>query len=129
MRKLFMQAISEVLKRHGIDPSADTYYLELRMPSHENFTVGKVGEQILVKIGDTVLALDYNQGNWFPISIENKLGKTICSFIENGNHMIIPFRFKRCMLFQGMLVKKIREQNYLENDEKQNTVKGFETQT
>ena len=108
MGNLFHQAISEVLKRHGIDPSADTYYLELRMPSHENFTVGKVGEQILVKISDTMLAFDYIDGQWFPVSIENKLGKILCSFIENGKRMIIPYRMKRFLLFQGMFVRNIR---------------------
>ncbi len=105
--------IEEILLKHGIYPSADAYYLKLRMPSHDDYLViGRVGEQILVGLHDDlsnpVLSYDYNQGEWFPVSIENKLGNTICSFIENGKRMIIPYRLKRFMLFQGFFLKNIR---------------------
>lgn len=114
--------IEEILKKHGIFPSTESYYLKLRMPSHDDFLViGRVSEQILAGfqnkdgISNPVLAFDYNQGNWFPVSIEQPFGVTVCSFIEDGNLMAFPYRLKRCMLFQGMLANKIREQNYLEN--------------
>jgi len=107
MEKL-QETIEEILLKHSINPSSDAFYLELRMPSHENFTVGKVGEQIIVKINDSMLAFDYNEGHGFPVSFENKLGNTICSFIENGKRMIIPYRMKRFLLFQGMLIRNIK---------------------
>lgn len=112
MGKLLLQAISEdILKKHGIDPSADTYYLELPL---ENFTIGKVGEQILIKINDIVLAFEYDEGHWFPIFIENKKGKTTCSYTENGKRMIIPYRFNNFLLFQGIFAKNIK--GLLENE-------------
>ena len=107
MEKL-QETIEEILLKHSINPSSDAFYLKLRMPSHENFTVGKVGEQIIVKINDTVLAFDYNEGHWFPVSFESKLGKTNCSFIKDNNRMIIPYNLKRFMLFQGFFSKNIR---------------------
>ena len=114
MGKLSLQLIlEELLLKNNISPSSESYFLKLRMPSHDDFLViGRVGEQILVGLHDDlsnpVLSYDYNQGDWFPVGIENKLGKTICSFLENGKRMIIPYRMKRFMLFQGMFVKKIR---------------------
>lgn len=117
--------IEQILKRHG-SPSAESYYLKLRMPSHDDFLViGKVGEQILVglqkdDLSAPMLAYDYNQGNWFAVRIQQQQtsGDTICSFLENGNRIIIPYRLKRFMLFQGMLGKNIKELNYLEKGEK-----------
>lgn len=110
-----LQAFSEeLLKKHGISPTAESYYLKLPMPSHDDsLVIGRVGEQILVGLqndglSNPVLSYDYNQGEWFPVAIENKLGNTICSFIENGKRMIIPYRMKRFLLFQGMLIRNIR---------------------
>ena len=118
-----LQAIIEdILKKHGIFPSTESYYLKLRMPSHdESLVIGRVSEQILAGfqnkdlISNPVLAFDYNQGNWFPVRIEQPLGVIICSFFENGNRMIIPYRLNKFLLFQKMLVNKIIEQKWLEN--------------
>jgi hypothetical protein len=122
MGKISLQLIiEEILLKNNLSPSTESYYLKLRMPSHdESLVIGRVSEQILAGfqnkdgISNPVLAFDYNQGNWFPVSIEQPFGVTVCSFIEDGNLMAFPYRLKRCMLFQGMLANKIREQNYLE---------------
>jgi len=111
-----------ILKRHGILPSSESYFLKLHIPSHDDFLViGRVGEQILAGfqnkdlISNPVLAFDYNRANWFPVSIEQPFGVIICSFIEDGNRMIIPYRLNKFLLFQKMLVNKIIEQKWLEN--------------
>jgi hypothetical protein len=118
-----LQAIIEdILKKHGIDPLSESYYLKLRMLSHdESLVIGKVGEQILAGfqnknlISDPVFSFDYNEGLWIPVQFEQKNGIFICSFVENGNHMAFPYRLKRCMLVQAMFAKNIREQQWLEN--------------
>ena len=118
-----LQAIIEdILKKHGISPTAESYYLKLRMPSHdESLVIGKFGEQILAGfqnkdlISNPVFSFDYNEGFWFPVQFEAKNGKTICSFLENGNRMAFPYVLKRCMLFQGMFAGKIRNQKWLED--------------
>ena len=118
-----LQAIIEdILKKHDISPLAEFYYLKLHSPSQDDFLViGRVSEQILAGfqnkdlISNPVLAFDYNQGNWYPVRIEQPLGVIICSFIEDGNRMIIPYRLNKFMLFQKMLVNKIIEQKWLEN--------------
>ena len=117
--------LEQILKRHGIDPSSESYYLKLHMPSHDDsLVIGRVSEQILAGfqnkdlISNPVLSFDYNRANWFPVSIEQPFGVTVCSFIEEGNRMIIPYRLRKFMLFQKMLANKIIEQNYLENGEK-----------
>jgi hypothetical protein len=113
--------IEEILKKHGIDPSAGDYYLKLRMPNCDSLVIGKVGDQVLIGrqnanlINSPVLSYYYNQGNWFPVEIEQISGTTICSFIENGNRMYFPYRIRKFMLFQRMFEKKIREQGFLEN--------------
>jgi hypothetical protein len=126
MEKL-QEIIEKILKMQNISPSSESYYLKLKMVSHDDYLViGRVGEQILVGLHDDlsnpVLSYDYNQGDWFPIGIENKLGNTICSFIEDGKRMIIPYRIKRFMLFQKMMANNIR--GFLENGVKQSLEEG-----
>ncbi len=123
MGKLSLQLIiEEILLKNDISPTAESYYLKLRMPSHnDSLLIGKVGEQVLIAfqnanlISDPVFSLDYNEGYWFPVQFEVKTRKTICSFIENGNRMAFPYALKQCMLFQGMLGRKIRAQKWLED--------------
>ena len=123
MGKISLQLIiEEILLKNNISPSAESYCLKLYMPSHDDsLVIGKVGEQVLIAlqnadlVSDPVFSLDYNEGYWFPVQFDAKNGKTICSFLENGNRMAFPYVLKRCMLFQGMFAGKIRNQNWLEN--------------
>ena len=49
--KLEIQSIIEkILQKHNIDPSAESYYLKLRMPSYDDLVIEKEGEQILVAL-------------------------------------------------------------------------------
>ncbi len=124
--KLEIQNIVEkILRKHNIDPSSESYYLKLRMPNFDDLVIEKEGDQILVGhyyhhpsgdlISDPVLAFDYNGGYWFPVRIEQTLGDTVCSFIENGKRMIYPGRIKEFKSFQRMFARNIREQGWLEN--------------
>jgi hypothetical protein len=93
------------------------------MPSQDNsLEIGKFGEQVLIAlqnsdlVSDPVFSLDYNEGLWIPVQFIQKTGKPfVCSFVENGNRMSFPYRLKRCLLFQAMFARKIREQGFLEN--------------
>jgi hypothetical protein len=127
--KLEIQNIVEkILQKHNIDPSAESYYLKLRMPNYDDLVIEKEGEQVLVGhyyhhpsgdlISDPVLAFDYCYGYWFPVRIELALGDTICSFIENGKRMIYPSRMKEFKSFQRMFARNIKDQKWLENGEK-----------
>lgn len=123
MGKLSLQLIiEEILLKNNIFPSSESYFLKLGIPSHDNsLLIGKVGDQVLIAlqngdlVSDPVFSLDYNKGFWFPVQFEAKNGKTICSFLENGNRMAFPYVLKRCMLFQGMFAGKIRNQKWLED--------------
>ena len=113
--------IESLLQNHGLSPTAESYYLKLKLPSHDDLLIGRVGEQILVglqndDLGNPVLSYDYNQGEWFPVSFENKLGTTALSFFKNGKRMIIPYRMKKFLVFQGMLIRNIK--GLLENEVK-----------
>jgi hypothetical protein len=120
--------VEKILQKHKIDPSAYTYFLKLRMPSYDDLVIEKEGEQVLVGhyyhhpsgdlISDPVLAFDYNGGYWYPVRIEQTLGDTVCSFIENGKRMIYPDRIKEFKSFQRMFARNIREQGWLESGAK-----------
>ncbi len=124
--KLEIQNIVEkILQKHNIDPSAESYYLKLRMPNYDDLVIEKEGEQVLVGhyyqhpsgdlISDPVLAFDYNRGYWYPVRIEQTLGDTICSFVENGKRLIYAARIKDFKSFQRMVfARNIREQGWLE---------------
>ncbi len=122
--KLEIQIIVEkILQKHNIDPSAHTYYLKLRMESYDDLVLEKEGEQILVGhyyhhpsgdlISDPVLVFDYNGGYWFPVRIEQVLGDTICSYLEDGVRWKYPRKIKEFRLFQKMFAKNIEEQGWL----------------
>ncbi len=124
-RLLEIQTISEkILRKHGIDPDAHEFYLKLSMTSYDDLVIEKEGTQVLVGhyykhpsgdlISDPVLAFDYNQGYWFPVRIEQMLGDTVSSYMENGKRMIYPARIKEFKSFQRMFARNIREQGWLE---------------
>ncbi len=126
IKKLEIQNIIEkILHKHKIDPTSESYYLKLRMLSYDDLVIEKEAEQILVGhyyhhpsgdlISDPVLAFDYNGGYWFPVRIEQTLGDTVCSFVENEKRMIYPGRITEFKSFQRMFAKNIREQGWLEN--------------
>ncbi len=117
--------VEKILRKYNIDPSGESYYLKLSMPNYDDLVIEKEGEQVLVGhyyhhpsgdlISDPVLAFDYNQGYWYPVRIEQVLGDTVCSFIENGKRMIYPARIKEFKSFQRMFARNIREQGWFEN--------------
>lgn len=123
MGKLLIQVIIEdILLKNFLNPSDNAYFLTLRMPSQDNsLEIGRFGDQIIVAfqnaelVNDPIFSFDYNEGFWLPVQYENKLGKTVCSFLENGNRMAFPYALKLCMLFQVMFGRKIRNENWLEN--------------
>ncbi len=117
--KLEIQNIVEkILLKHKIDPLVESYYLKLRMSNFDDLVIEKEGEQVLVGhyyhhpsgdlISDPVFAFDYNHGYWYPVRIEQTLGDTVCSFIENGKRMIYPARIKEFKSFQRMFARNIR---------------------
>ncbi len=124
--KLEIQTISEkILIKHGIDPSVQEFFLKLRMRNYDDLVIEKEGAQVLVGhyyhhpcrdlLSDPVLAFDYNQGDWFPVRIEQTtFGDTICSYVENGKRMIYPARIKEFKSFQRMFARNIREQGWLD---------------
>ncbi len=124
--KLEIQNVVEkILLKHNIDPSAESYFLKLRMPNYDDLVIEREGEQVLVGhyyhhpsgdlISDPVLAFDYNEGYWYPVRIEQTLGDTFCSFVENGKRMVYPNRIKEFKSFQRMFARNIKEQGWLEN--------------
>src|SRR3989304_5406647 len=128
--KFEMQNIVEkILQKHNIDPSAESYYLKLRKRHYDDLVIEKECEQVLVGhyyhhpsgdlISDPVLAFDYNGRYWFPVRIEQTLGDTVCSYVENGKRMLYPARIKEFRSFQRMFARNIREQGWLENGVKE----------
>lgn len=117
--------IEKILRKHDIDPSDESYYLKLSMPSYDDLVIEKEREQVLIGhyyhhpsgdlISDPVLCFDYNEGYWFPMRIEQALGDTMCSFLRNGKRMIYPQRIREFREFQRMFAKNIKEQGWLEN--------------
>jgi hypothetical protein len=125
IRLEIQNVVEKILKKHKIDPSSESYFLKLRMPSYDDLVIEKEGEQVLVGhyyhhpsgdlISDPVLAFDYNGGYWYPVRIEQVLGDTVCSFVENGKRMIYPDRIKEFKSFQRMFARNIREQGWLKD--------------
>jgi hypothetical protein len=122
--KLEIQNIVEkILQKYNMDPTAESYYLKLRMSGFDDLVIEKEGDQVLVGhyyhhpsgdlISDPVLAFDYNQGYWYPVRIELVLGDTVCSFVENGKRIIYPARIKEFKSFQRMFARNIKEQGWL----------------
>ena len=121
--------VEKILRKHNIDPTENSYYIKLSMPNFDDLVIEKEGDQVLVGhyyhhpsgdlISDPVLAFDYNHGYWYPVRIEQTLGDTVCSFVENGKRMIYPDRIREFKSFQRMFARNIREQGWLENGVKE----------
>ncbi len=122
--KLEIQHIVEkILLKHNIDPTAD-FYLKLSMPPYTDLVIERNGNTILVGhyreengdlISDPVLAMEDDNGYWYPVRIEQWCGDTICSFWENEKHMIIPGNIKEFKSFQRMFARNIKDQGWLGN--------------
>ncbi len=79
--------VEKILRKHNLDPSAESYYLKLRMPNYDDLVIEKEGRQVLVGhyyhhpsgdlISDPVLAFDYSNGYWYPVRIEQVFGDEI----------------------------------------------------
>lgn len=121
--KMEIQKIVEMmLQKHGIDASRD-FYLKLIMPPYMDLVFERNGSVILVGhyreengdlISDPVLAMEDMSNCWFPVRIEQWCRDTICSFWEDGKHMIYPGRMKEFKSFQKMFARNIREQGWME---------------
>jgi hypothetical protein len=42
--------VGKILQKHNIDPTAESYYLKLRMPNYDDLVIEKEGKQVLVGI-------------------------------------------------------------------------------
>jgi hypothetical protein len=125
IRLEIQNVVEKILRKHNIDPTSESYFLKLRMLSYDDLVIEKEGEQVLVGhyyhhpsedlISDPVLAFDYNGGYWYPVRIEQVLGDTVCSFVENRKRIIYPARIKEFKSFQRMFARNIREQGWLED--------------
>lgn len=113
----------EILKKNGIDPNAGEFYLKLSKPNFDDLVIERCGNDVFVghyftqngdRVPDPVLVMDYNEGYWYPVRIEQILGETPVSFKENGKRMIYPARVKEFKSFQAMFAKNIREQGWLD---------------
>jgi hypothetical protein len=62
--------VEKILLKHNIDPSAESYFLKLKMSGFDDLVIEKEGDQVLVGhyyhhpsgdlISDPVLAFDYH---------------------------------------------------------------------
>ncbi len=123
----------EILKKNGIDPNAVEFYLKLSKPNFDDLVIERCGDDVFVghyfnqngdRVPDPVLVMDYNEGYWYPVRIEQILGETPVSFKENGKRMIYPARVKEFKSFQAMFAKNIREQGWLDVEPVKKEVKG-----
>jgi hypothetical protein len=122
-RKLEIQSITEkILSKHNIDSTAD-FYLKLSMPPYMGLVIERNGNIILVRhyreengdlISDPVLAMEDDNGFWYPVRIEQWCGDTICSYWEDGKRKINFKNAREFKSFQRMFARNIREQGWLE---------------
>lgn len=120
--KMAIQEIAEqILRKNGIDPAGE-FYVKLQKPGYDDLVIERCGNQIFVghyfdqngdRVSDPVLVMDYNEGFWYPERIEQVLGETTVSFLENGKRMIYPAKVKEFKSFQKMVAKNIKEQGWL----------------
>ncbi len=125
--RMEIQRIAEaILQKHGIDPAANEFYLKLSMPGFDDLVIERAGDQIFIGhyheqncdlVSDPVLVMDYNEGYWYPVRIEQVFGDTVCSYLENGKRMIYPARMKEFKAFQRMFAVNIKEQGWMNADE------------
>lgn len=111
----------EILKKNGIDPAKE-FYLKLSKPNYDDLVIERCGDDVFVghyfdqngdRVPDPVLVMDYNGGYWFPVRIEQTLGETPVSFMQDGKRMIYPTRIKEFKSFQAMFARNIRAQGWL----------------
>jgi len=112
----------EILKKNGIDPAKE-FYLKLSKPNYDDLVIERCGNDVFVghyfdqngdRVPDPVLVMDYNGGYWFPVRIEQTLGETPVSYMQDGRRMIYPARIKEFKSFQAMFARNIKAQGWLE---------------
>lgn len=118
-----IQKVAEhILGKNGIDPAKGDFYLKLQKPGYDDLVIEKNGHQVFVghyfeqsgdRVPDPVLVMDYNGGYWYPVRIEQILGETSVSFMENEKRMVYPKRVKEFKSFQAMFARNIKEQGWL----------------
>ena len=113
---------AEILKKNSIDPGAGEFYLKLSKPGYDDLVIERCGDDVFVghyftqngdRVPDPVLVMDYNEGYWYPVRIEQVLGETPVSFKENGKRMVYPARVKEFKSFQAMFARNIKAQGWL----------------
>lgn len=124
IRKMSIQAIAEkLLKRHKINPEAETYYIKLQKPHYLDLVIERQRSTVFVGhyytqngdlISDPVLVMDYNEGDWYPVRIEQVFGDTTCSYMQDGNRMISKSLIRDFKRFQAMFARNIRDQGWLD---------------
>jgi hypothetical protein len=112
----------EILKMNGIDPAAGEFYLKLQKPNYDDLVIERCGDDIFVghyfnqngdRVPDPVFVMDYSEGYWYPVRIEQVLGETQVSYKENGKRKIYPARVKEFKSFQAMFARNIKAQGWL----------------
>ncbi len=121
--KMQIQKVAEeILRKNGIDPNAGEFYLKLSKPSFDDLVIERCGDYVFVGhyfeqmgdlVPDPVLVMDFNGGFWCPVRIEQVLGETPVSFMEDGKRMVYPARVKEFKSFQAMFAKNIKDQGWL----------------
>ena len=112
----------EILKKNGVDPDAGEFYLKLQKPNYDDLVIERCGDEVFVghyftqngdSVPDPVLVMDYSEGYWYPVRIEQVLGETQVSFKENGKRKIYMKRVKEFKSFQAMFARNIKAQGWL----------------
>lgn len=112
---------TEILKKNGIDPAKE-FYLKLSKPNYDDLVIERCGDDVFVghyfnqngdRVPDPVFVMDYNEGYWFPVRIEQVLGETPVSYKENGTRMISSAGVKEFKSFQAMFARNIKAQGWL----------------
>lgn len=119
-----IQKVAEqILGKNGIDPAKGDFYLKLQQSGYDDLVIEKNGHQVFVghyfeqggdRVPDPVLVMDYNGGSWYPERIEQVLGETTVSFMENEKRMVYPKRVKEFKSFQAMFARNMKEQGWLD---------------
>lgn len=124
MKMQIQKIAEEILRKNGIDPDSGDFYLKLSQPNFDDLVIERCGQQVFVghyfsqngnsdRIPDPVLVMAYSKGYWYPERIEQVLGETTVSFLEDGKRMIYPERVKKFRSFQAMLARNIEEQGWI----------------
>lgn len=122
----------EILRKNGINPGKGEFYIKFSRPGFDDLIIERCGDDVFVghyftqngdRVPDPVLVMDYNNGFWYPIRIEQILGDTPVSFMENGKRMIFPGSLKEFKSFQAMFARNIKEQGWINVEPAKKTVK------